>query len=130
MKDPEVREVMCTGGEMSRVDTWTSMRDTIYAIARDRIGVTAVADAQGHLVGSLSLADLRSLLEHDDGSLLDRPTGDYMKTDPRTVDGGAPASSALKLMEEHGITSLFICDAEGRLEGVVHLHDLWRLELF
>ena len=53
-----------------------------------------------------------------------------MTPGPRTIDGGALASSALKLMEEHRITSLFVVDAGGRLEGVVHLHDLWRLGLF
>ena len=49
---------------------------------------------------------------------------------PRTISGGELAAAALKTMEDHRITSLFVCDEEGRLEGVVHLHDLWRLELF
>ncbi|HEX5720126.1 MAG TPA: CBS domain-containing protein, partial [Thermoanaerobaculia bacterium] len=50
--------------------------------------------------------------------------------DPRTIPGGELAAAALKTMEDHRITSLFVCDAERRLEGIVHLHDLWGLELF
>ena len=53
-----------------------------------------------------------------------------MRPDPKTIDGSALASAALHEMETHHITSLFVCDDQRRLEGVIHLHDLWRLELF
>ena len=49
---------------------------------------------------------------------------------PRTIAADELAAAALKIMEDNRITSLFVCDAAGRLEGVVHLHDLWGLELF
>jgi len=125
----KVRDVMHQGDDVPRVATSTAMRETIYEMSRGKLGITAVTDAAGRLKGCLSDGDLRRLLEHDD-TPLDRTAGDCMKPGPRTVDGGALASTALKLMEDHRITSLFICDAEGRLEGIVHLHDLWRLELF
>jgi arabinose-5-phosphate isomerase len=53
-----------------------------------------------------------------------------MTRNPRTIAGAELAAAALKVMEERRITSLFVCDDVGRPEGVVHLHDLWRLELF
>ena len=53
-----------------------------------------------------------------------------MTEGPQTIGRGELASAALKLMEDYRITSLFVCDDSGRLEGVVHIHDLWRLELF
>ncbi len=53
-----------------------------------------------------------------------------MNPAPQTIDGAELASAALHTMEEHRITSLFITDRDGHLEGVVHLHDLWGLELF
>ncbi len=53
-----------------------------------------------------------------------------MTTNPRTISGDELAAAALKIMEENRITSLFVCDAAGRVEGIVHLHDLWGLELF
>jgi arabinose-5-phosphate isomerase len=53
-----------------------------------------------------------------------------MKRSPRTIAGDELAPAALKQMEDHRITALLVCDAAGRLQGVVHLHDLWRLEMF
>ncbi len=124
-----VRDVMHTGETLPQVETTTSMRRTIYEMSRGQLGITAVADRDGRLVGCISDGDLRRLLEHHD-DLLDHTAGDCMKHGPRTLDGGELASSALKLMEDHRITSLFVCDDDGRLEGIVHIHDLWRLELF
>jgi arabinose-5-phosphate isomerase len=124
-----VREVMHTGAGVPKVKTSASMRETIYEMSRGRLGITAVTDVWGVLVGCLSDGDLRRLLERDEAPL-DRTAGVYMTRGPRTVGGGALASSALELMEKHRITSLFVCDEAGRLDGVVHLHDLWRLELF
>jgi len=40
------------------------------------------------------------------------------------------AASALRVMEEKRITSVLVVDAERRVEGVVHIHDLWTLQLF
>jgi arabinose-5-phosphate isomerase len=53
-----------------------------------------------------------------------------MKRDPLTIAATELASAALQIMEERKITSLFITGAERRLEGIIHLHDLWGLELF
>jgi arabinose-5-phosphate isomerase len=125
----KVRDVMHAGEAMPQVATATSMRDAIYEMSRGQLGITAVTDAEGRLVGCLSDGDLRRLLEHHD-DLLDHTAGECMKRGPRTLGGDELASSALKLMEDHRITSLFICAADGRLEGIVHIHDLWRLELF
>jgi arabinose-5-phosphate isomerase len=89
-----------------------------------------VTDEEGRLAGCISDGDLRRLLETDDGTILRRSAGEAMTRDPRTISGGELAAAALKILEDHRITSLFVCDPEGRLEGVVHLHDLWGLELF
>ena len=53
-----------------------------------------------------------------------------MKRNPATIDGNELASAALQLLEQKKITSLFITDADRRVEGIIHLHDLWGLELF
>ncbi len=105
------------------------MRDTVYEMSRGKLGVTGVVDAAGRLVGCLSDGDLRRLLEHDT-NLLERQAGECMHTGARTIGGGELASGALNLMAENRITSLFVCDGEAVLQGVVHIHDLWRLELF
>jgi CBS-domain-containing membrane protein len=52
-----------------------------------------------------------------------------MRTEPKTIDPSALAIDALERMEDHRITSLFVCDDERRLAGIVHIHDLWSLQL-
>lgn len=125
----QVEELMRTGEALPRVETTTSMHETIYEMSRKGLGITAVTDADGRLVGCISDGDLRRLLEHD-GGLLERDAGACMKPSPKTIPATELAPAALKRMEEGRITSLFVCDAEGRLRGIVHIHDLWGLELF
>jgi arabinose-5-phosphate isomerase len=125
----KVGELMHAGEAVPRVPASTPMREAIYEMSRKKLGITAVTDGDGRLVGCISDGDLRRLLEHDD-ALLGRTAGECARPAPRTIDAGELAVAALKVMEDKRITSLFICDAEGRLEGIVHLHDLWGLELF
>lgn len=125
----KVHQLMHTGEDVPQVTETTDMRDAIYEMSRKKLGITAVTDGQGRLLGCISDGDLRRLLEKDD-DLLRRPAGECMVRHPRTIDGGEMASAALRTMEEFRITSLFITDARGHLEGIVHLHDLWGLELF
>jgi arabinose-5-phosphate isomerase len=77
----------------------------------------------------ISDGDLRRLLERDGGRALDHTASEIMNPHPVTIDAGAFASSALALMEEKKITSLIVTSPEGLAEGVLHLHDLWTLEL-
>ncbi len=124
-----VGELMHDGSALPRVADSASMRAAIYEMSRKGLGITAVVDAGGRLVGCISDGDLRRLLEKGN-AILDFTAGECTTHDPRTIDRESLASAALKLMEDHRITSLFVCDDSRRLEGVVHIHDLWRLELF
>jgi arabinose-5-phosphate isomerase len=124
-----VRELMHAGDGVPKVGAGTPMREAIYEMSAKRLGITAVVDPEGRLTGCISDGDLRRLLEHDEG-LLGRTAGECAQPNPRTIDGDELAPAALKVMEDHRITSLFVCDPEGRLEGILHLHDLWGLELF
>lgn len=124
-----VREVMHAGDRLPAVATSASMRDAIYEMSKKGLGITGVTDAGGILVGVISDGDLRRLLEKDE-QVLQRTAGDCMRPNPRTIDGDELAPAALQKMEQNRITSLFVCAPGGRLEGIVHLHDLWGLELF
>ena len=124
-----VRELMHAGDGMPSVHADTPMRDAIYEMSKKGLGITAVVDGDRKLLGVISDGDLRRALEHDDG-LLRRTAGECMRTAPKTISGEELAPAALKKMEDHRITALLVCDDAGRLEGIVHVHDLWRLELF
>jgi arabinose-5-phosphate isomerase len=123
-----VRELMHTGDAMPQVAGSTPMTQVIYEMSRKKLGMTTVLE-DGHLAGMISDGDLRRLLERDGSHALEHTAGEIMNQHPLTIDGGALASSALALMEEKKITSLIVVASSGLVEGVVHLHDLWALEL-
>ncbi len=125
----QVKDLMHAGDAVPAVRPSTSMHDVIYEMSKKGFGITAVTRDDGVLEGVISDGDLRRLLEKDE-NLLRRTAADAMKRDPRTIGAGELASVALQIMEERKITSLFITGAERRLEGIIHLHDLWGLELF
>jgi len=124
-----VHELMHAGDSLPRVIAGATLREAIYEMSKKGLGITAVVDEGGRLLGCISDGDLRRLLEKGD-ALLDHPAGDYATPSPQIIDRDELASAALKRMEDHRITSIFVCDSAGVLEGVVHIHDLWRLELF
>ena len=119
----KVRDLMRTGERVPRVSASTPMSEAVHEMSRKMMGITAVVDSDGRLVGVISDGDLRRLLEKD-GRLLEKTAGECMHPNPRTVGAEEFASSGLAAMEDSRITSLFVLDARGRLEGAIHLHDL------
>ena len=124
-----VRDLMHSGEQVPVVMLATSMHDVIYEMSKKGFGITAVVSDDNRLQGVISDGDLRRLLQKDE-EILRKTAADCMKRDPFTIDGSELASAALQVMEQRKITSLFICDEQRTLEGIIHLHDLWGLELF
>jgi arabinose-5-phosphate isomerase len=123
-----VESLMHSGDALPRVGPQTKMPDVIYEMSRKKLGVTAVAEGE-KLVGIISDGDLRRLLERRGKDVLDLTAGEAMTKNPRTIAAGEFAATALAIMEEKKITSLMVVDGAGRLEGIVHLHDLWGTEM-
>lgn len=126
-----VASLMHTGDAVPRVAPGTRMPDVIYEMSRKGLGITTVVEGE-RLVGVISDGDLRRLLEkqsHHGRAVLDLTAGDCMTQSPRTIAPDAFAAAALAIMEERKITSLAVVDADLRLLGLVHLHDLWGTEL-
>jgi arabinose-5-phosphate isomerase len=119
----KVRDLMRTGERVPRVSGDTPMTETIHEMSRKMMGVTAVVNGKGTLIGVISDGDLRRLVEKDAG-LLTRVAGDCLHPSPRTISAEEFATDALVRMEEWKITSLFITDENGRLSGALHMHDL------
>jgi arabinose-5-phosphate isomerase len=123
-----VESLMHAGDALPCVTPQTKMPDVIYEMSRKKLGVTAVVDA-GRLVGIISDGDLRRLLEKRGKDVMDLSAGEAMTKNPKTIGSSEFAATALALMEEKKITSLMVVDTAGKLEGIVHLHDLWTTEL-
>ena len=124
-----VGDLMHSGEEIPRVGVDTPMADVIYEMSRKGLGMTTVADAEGHLLGVISDGDLRRLLEKTPDPL-GRRAGEVMTRSPKAIGEGELATAALARMEELKITSLGVVDPGGRLRGVIHVHDLWRTGMF
>jgi arabinose-5-phosphate isomerase len=124
----KVRDLMHSGDKVPVVALTTSMTDVIYEMSSKKLGITTVQN-EGRLCGVISDGDLRRLLEHEGGAALSRTAGEAMNAHPRTIAAGEMAAKALAILEERKITSLIVVDAEQKVEGVLHLHDLWGVEM-
>ena len=123
-----VRDLMHSGEAVPVVAPGTPMTDVIFEMSSKKLGITTVQQ-NGKLCGVISDGDLRRLLEREGGAALSKTAGDAMNAHPRTIASSEFAARALAILEERKITSLVVVDADQRVEGVIHLHDLWGVEL-
>jgi arabinose-5-phosphate isomerase len=125
-----VENVMHTGEQVPRVRRETSIPDVIYEISKKGLGHATVIDEGGRLLGFISDGDLRRFFQREGNRALSLTAADCMTLQPVTIDRKQLATRALNLMEARKITALPVVDAAGRLEGVVHIHDLWTTQMF
>ena len=125
-----VRDLMHAGEDMPRVAPEAKIPDVIYEISRKGLGMTTVIDERGVLAGIITDGDLRRLMQRRGGATFDLAAGECLTREPATIGPEELASGALHLMEQRKITSVVVVEAEGRAVGVLHVHDLWTIELF
>jgi arabinose-5-phosphate isomerase len=123
-----VESLMHAGDRIPRVDPDTLMPDVIYEMSRKKLGVTTVVEGE-KLVGIISDGDLRRLLQNRGKDALDLTAAECMTRNPKTIAASEFAATALAMMEERKITSLVVVDAHSKVQGIVHLHDLWGTEM-
>jgi arabinose-5-phosphate isomerase len=123
-----VADLMHAGDAVPVVELLTPMTDVIFEMSSKKLGMTTV-QAQGKLRGVISDGDLRRLLEREGGAALSRTAGEAMNAHPRTIAAAELAAKGLAILEDRKITSLVVVDGEQNVEGVLHLHDLWGIEL-
>jgi arabinose-5-phosphate isomerase len=104
------------------------MTEVIFVMSSKKLGLTTVQQ-DGQLRGLISDGDLRRLLEREGGAALSKTAGEAMNATPRTIDSRELAATALAVLEERKITALVVVDRNQAVTGVLHLHDLWGVEL-
>ncbi len=124
----KVGDLMHRGDRVPRVGPETTLKDCLIEMSAKGFGMTTVTDGDGLLLGIVTDGDLRRWLVQDT-DISSVTAGQCMTRDPATIPVTALATRALALMEERKITSLCIVDDQGTLEGIIHLHDLWRTEM-
>jgi len=125
-----IESLMHSGEDLPRVLPTAKMPDVIYEMSRKGLGLTVVTKPDGRLMGVITDGDLRRAMQRKKQNILDLVAIDCMTKKPVTLPGTELAASALRLMEEKKITAVIVVDNAQRVQGVVHIHDLWTLQLF
>ena len=124
-----VEHLMHAADALPRVSLETKMPDVFHEMSAKKLGMTTVLHPNGSLAGIITDGDLRRLMEKQGGATLSMTAGEAMTRTPQTIGPHVLASEALNAMEKKKITSIVVVDDIQRVVGVVHLHDLWTLEL-
>ncbi|HEY4907745.1 MAG TPA: KpsF/GutQ family sugar-phosphate isomerase [Candidatus Acidoferrum sp.] len=124
-----VEHLMHAADALPRVSLETKMPDVFHEMSAKKLGMTTVIHPDGRLAGIITDGDLRRLMEKQGGATLSMTAGDAMTRNPQTIGPHVLASEALNAMEKKKITSIVAVDESQKVVGVVHLHDLWTLEL-
>ena len=126
-----VEALMHSGDRCPIVKPDTLMQDVIYEMSSKGLGMTCVVDGDDALLGIITDGDLRRHMERG-AAFLEFRAADVMTRNPVSVPPTTLAAQALNIMEQRKITSIVVADGSHsqRVAGVVHLHDLWRMEMF
>ena len=120
-----VEDLMHVKGAVPMVTQDDSMKVVLIEMTSKRMGITGVCDSNENFVGVISDGDLRRALEKR-CDILSKKAHEVMTRSPKTITKSALAAAALRLMERHAITSLFVLSeaAPKKVEGLIHLHDI------
>ena len=120
-----VEQLMAQGEQVPLVRKDTAMPDVVYEMSRKGLGMTCVVDGDRALLGIITDGDIRRKMAAA-RNVLELAAADVMTPHPVVINRSTLAAQALNILEQRKITSIVVIDAERRVEGVVHLHDLWR----
>lgn len=123
-----VRDVMRSGDAVPSVPESASLSQALLEITQKGMGMTAIVDADNHPIGVFTDGDLRRMIERvqDFTQVMIR---DVMHFDPRRVRAEQLAVDAVAIMEEHRINQMLVVDADDKLVGALHIHDLTRAKV-
>jgi len=123
-----VRDVMRTGENAPRILHGATLMETMFEMTRGRMGMTAVLDDGGRVVGVFTDGDLRRTLEKNP-DLHATKIADVMTRSPRTISPEKLAAQAVEIMERNKVNQLLVVDEERRLVGALNMHDLFRAKV-
>jgi len=121
-----IADVMHAGDDVPRVGEGATLAEALLEISRKRLGLTAVVDAEGRLLGLYTDGDLRRTLADEHVDVRSTRVVDVMTRTPITIGSDALAVEAARLMETHKIHALLVIDDGGHVVGALNIHDLLR----
>jgi len=126
----KIKMLMHTGEHIPFVSPETPMEAVLEEISSKKLGMTCVIDDKNKLAGIITDGDLRRMIQLYGQAFLQKSAAECMTPDPVTIDKEDLAAKALNIMEERKITSLVATSRQKHVKGLIHLHDLWRTEMF
>jgi len=121
-----ITDVMHAGDEVPRVAADATLSEALVEMSRKRLGMTAVVDGDGRMLGLYTDGDLRRTLDDVAIDLRTTRIAEVMTRSPKWIGSDALAVEAARMMEEHKINALLVLDAERRVVGALNIHDLLR----
>ena len=126
----KIKNLMHKGRKIASISQESLMKDVLEEMTKKKLGMTCVVDGDQKLVGIITDGDLRRIIQKHRKNFLQKTARECMIPNPITISKDDLATKGLNLMEENKITSLIIKSKKGEIEGIIHLHDLWRTEMF
>jgi arabinose-5-phosphate isomerase len=123
-----VRDVMRTGKDAPQVGEEATLKEGVVEMSRGRMGMTAVLDHAGRVVGIFTDGDLRRALEKETDVHTARLSR-IMTREPRTIGPDKLAAEAVELMERFKINQLLVVGPDRKLVGALNTHDLLRAKV-
>lgn len=120
-----VGDVMLRGGEVPAVGPETTIRSALVEMSRGGIGITAVTDARGRVLGVYTDGDLRRTLDRNI-DIHTTPMSSVMTTKPATISAGRLAAEAAELMDRNKVNALLVVEDDSRLVGALNMRVLLR----
>eukprot|EP00494_Astrolonche_serrata_P003847 UN03855 len=118
-----VEDVMRSDEQIPLVIDTASLSESLLEMSQKGLGMTAVADSRGRASGVFTDGDLRRTL--DQGiDVHNTAVADVMTADFKHLSKNDLATEAVELMQQNKITSILVLDESGKIEGVMHMHDL------
>jgi arabinose-5-phosphate isomerase len=121
-----ISDVMHAGADVPRVGADATLSEALVEMSRKRLGMTAIVDGDGRLLGLFTDGDLRRALDDHEVDVRSTRIADVMTRSPKTIGSDALAVEAAQLMEAHKIGGLLVIDADSRVVGALNIHDLLR----
>ncbi len=121
-----VKDLMHSGDALPLISPETSLTEAVMAISSKRLGLTVVSDADKKIHGIITDGDVRRGIEKWGKAFFDMKAKEVMTINPRTISEDELAAKALSVMEKLSITSLLVPDRDGRVSGIIHIHDILR----
>jgi arabinose-5-phosphate isomerase len=124
----KIHDLMHRGEQMPVVTPGTRVVDALLEMTRKGLGLTAVTDTTGRVLGVFTDGDLRRALDRG-AEVLHLPVGDVMTRRCKTVQVDMLAAEALRIMQDSKINALLVVDGSEALVGVLNMHDLLKAKV-